>query len=92
MHAICELTPDLLLSCDLPGYERGRKAGVVAELIRDLAIAEGVPEQAVLLFDSPIEGVKHALAGARAGDCMVLLALTQRDEVLELIRAFVAGD
>lgn len=92
VHAICELTPDLLLSCDLPGYERGRKAGVVAELIRDLAIAEGVPEQAVLLFDSPIEGVKHALAGARAGDCMVLLALTQRDEVLELIRAFVAGD
>lgn len=92
VHAVCELSPDLLLSCNLPGYERGRQAGVVSELIRELAIAEGVPEQAVSLFDSPIEGVKHALAGAKAGDCLVLLALSQRDEVLELIRAFVAGN
>jgi len=92
VHAVCELSPDLLLSCELPGYERGRQTGVVPELIRELAIAEGVPKEAVLLFASPLEGVNHALARANAGDCLVLLALSQRDEVLELIRAFVASD
>ena len=60
-------------------------------MIRNVAIAGGVPEDAVTLFTSPIEGVQHALATARNGDCLVLLALSQRDEVLALIRTFVAG-
>jgi len=59
-------------------------------MIRDVAITQGVPAQAVRLFASPLEGVKVALADAKDGDCLVLLALTQRDEVLELIREFVA--
>lgn len=90
VRAVCKLNPDQLLACELPGYERGRKPGVVPAMIRDVAIAQGVPAQAVTLFDSPLEGVKVALADARDGDCLVLLALTQRDEVLELIREFVA--
>jgi len=90
VSAVCKLKPDQLLACELPGYERGRESGVVPAMIRDIAVNEGVPEQAVTLFDSPLEGVKVALAGAQPGDCLVLLALTQRDEVLELIRQFVA--
>jgi UDP-N-acetylmuramyl tripeptide synthase len=90
VRAVCELNPDQLLVCELPGYERGREPGVVPALIREVAVAEGVPQQAVRLFDSPPEGVRVALADAREGDCLVLLALTQRDEVLELIRQFVA--
>jgi UDP-N-acetylmuramyl tripeptide synthase len=90
VRAVCELNPDQLLACELPGYERGREPGVVPALIREVAVAEGVPQQAVRLFDSPLEGVRVALADAREGDCLVLLALTQRDEVLELIRQFVA--
>ncbi len=90
VRAVCELNPDQLLACELPGYERGREPGVVPALIREVAVAEGVPQQAVRLFDSPPEGVRVALAYAREGDCLVLLALTQRDEVLELIRQFVA--
>jgi UDP-N-acetylmuramyl tripeptide synthase len=89
VRAVCKLHPDHLLSCNLPGYERGRLAGVVAGMIRDLAVAEGVPEEAVTIFTSPEEGVKKALAEARDGDCLVLLALTQRDEVLELVRQYV---
>jgi hypothetical protein len=60
-------------------------------LIRQYAIKEGVPGDAVSLFDSPLEGVEKALADAREGDCLVLLALTQRDEVLTLIEDFVAN-
>jgi len=90
VRAVCKLEPNQLLACELPGFERGREPGVVPALIRDVAIAEGVPEQAVTLFDSPLEGAKVALANAQRGDCLVFLALTQRDEVLELIRKFVA--
>jgi len=49
-----------------------------------------VPEEAVTVFKSPLDGVESALVDARNGDCLVLLALTQRDEVLALIRAFIS--
>lgn len=90
--AVCGLKPWRLLVCGLPAYERGRQPGEVPELIRGFAIIEGVLEQAVTVFTSPVEGVKKALADAKDGDCLVLLALTQRDEVLALIRSFVSGD
>jgi len=90
LSAACELEPAPLLVCDLPGYERGRLPGQVADLICQLAITEGLPQEAVKLFDSPVEGVQYALNSAREGDCMVLLALTQRAEVTELVQEFVA--
>ncbi len=91
VQAVCKLNPGRLLVCDLPGYERGREAGIVAELIHRLALDEGIREEAVTMFASPREGVKTALAEAREGDCLVLLAPTQREEVLNLIRAFMAS-
>ena len=87
--AACGLNPDRLLICELPGYERGRQAGEVPELITGFAIGAGVPKKAVSVVTSPVEGVKIALAEAQTGDCLVLLALSQRDEVLALIREFV---
>jgi UDP-N-acetylmuramyl tripeptide synthase len=90
VRAVCGLKPGRLLACELPGYERGRDSLEVPALIRDVAIGEGVPEDAVTLFASPLEGVKDALDHAMQGDCLVLLALTQRDEVLAMIQAFVA--
>jgi cyanophycin synthetase len=90
VSAVCELNPSRLLVCDLPGYERGRQTGAISELICELAATEGVPEKAVSVFNSPVEGVRQALAEAREGDCLVLLALTQRDEVVAMVRSFVA--
>jgi cyanophycin synthetase len=89
VRAACGLNPDQLLVCDLPGYDRGRDPGVVSELIGEIATSEGVPQKAVTMFKSPIEGVRKALSDAVDGDCLVLLALTQRDEVLAMIQTFV---
>lgn len=89
VRAACDLNPRPLLVCDLPGYDRGRQAGVVSELIREFALDAGLPEDAVTRFKSPVEGVRQALNDAKEGDCLVLLALTQRDEVLEMVRTFV---
>lgn len=90
VRAAAVLNPAQLLVCNLPGYERGRGPAEVADLIAGFALENGIPAEAVKRFDSPLEGVKNALSNARQGDCLVLLALTQRDEVLALIRDFVA--
>ena len=90
VRAACALQPGLLLVCDMPGYERGRLPGVVAEMIGRLAIDEGLPLHAVKQFGTPLDGVKYALGTAQEGDCLVLLALTQRNETLALVREFVA--
>lgn len=92
VNAACDLNPRPLLVCDLPNYERGRETGVVSEMIREFALDAGVPQDAIAMFKSPVEGVRHALAGAKKGDCLVLLALTQRDEVLEMVQSFVRQD
>ncbi|MGA9572341.1 MAG: Mur ligase family protein [Lysobacterales bacterium] len=91
VNAACDLKPARLLVCDLPGYERGRKPFDVANMISHLARAGGVPKEAVTIFASPVEGVKSALSSAQAGDCLVLLALTQRDQILAMVREFVDG-
>lgn len=90
VKAACDLNPSPLLVCDLPGYERGRQTGVVSGLIRDFAVDEGIPGNSISLFKTPVEAVRQALADARPGDCLVLLALTQRDQVLQMVRSFVA--
>ena len=90
VRAACALNPARLLACELPGYERGRASMEVPARIRNVAITEGVPEDVIAIYASPLEGVRSALAEARQGDCLVLLALSQRDEVLALIHDFVS--
>ena len=90
LNAACALEPAQLLVCDLPGYERGRLPGQVAELVRQLAITEGLSKEAVMMFNSPVEGVEYALGSAQEGDCLVLLALTQRAEITGMVQEFVA--
>jgi len=89
VRAICSLQPDRLLVCELPGYERGRQSAEVPSLISGFAIAEGLSEKALTVFSSPLDGVSNALSEANNGDCLVLLALSQRDEVLALVNEFV---
>lgn len=92
VRAVCKLKPERLLVCELPGYERGRPSMEVPALIRDFALQYAMPEEAVTIFSSPVDGVREALDHAREGDCLVLLALTQREEVLAMVRDFIAAD
>ena len=87
--AACGMQPDRLLVAELPGYERGREAFEVRELIRRDAIAWGLPAERIELFDGPREATRAALQQARPGDLLVLLALTQRQEALALVQEFI---
>jgi len=90
-NAACELDPAGLMVCDLPGYERGRESGAVAGMIERLALDKGLARDAVKMYASPVDGARDALDAAREGDCLVLLALTQRDRILEMVREYIAG-
>jgi UDP-N-acetylmuramyl tripeptide synthase len=88
-RAACRMQPDRLMICELPGYERGRDPFVVPGIIRKFALEAGLPERNTEIFPAPLDAVKSALDDARAGDLLVLLALTQRLEALELIHRFM---
>ena len=89
IRAACSMNPDAILACALPGYERGRPQSEVQDLIRQTAMDCGVADRDITCFDSPVEASRHALAQARPGDLLVFLALTQREEVLELVHEFM---
>ena len=85
------MRPERLLVAALPGYERGRELFEVPAIIRQEAILAGVPEHVIETCDSPRDATAQALADARPGDLIVLLALTQRDEALELVHRFIGS-
>jgi hypothetical protein len=83
------MRPDRLLVAELPGYERGRAPFEVPELIRRNAVARGLAEERIRIFDGPREATR-ALRQARPGTCWCA-ALTQRQEALDLVHEFIGG-
>ena len=92
VKAACGMNPDQLLIAELPGYERGRKPFEVPQIIRNVARACGISEASMEDFPGPREATAQALRRARAGDLLVLLALTQRQEALALVHDFMGDD
>jgi len=89
VRAACGMRPDQLLVAELPGYERGREPFAVPALIKSEAIASGINEDRIEIFPSPGEATALALQRAQPGDLLVLLALTQRQEALNLVHEFI---
>jgi UDP-N-acetylmuramyl tripeptide synthase len=91
-RAACSMNPDRLLVCELPGYERGREPFAVPGVIREAALQEGIPADSISLFPGPKDATKQALEQARPGDLLVLLALSQRQEALALVHAYIQNN
>ncbi|HEX9941155.1 MAG TPA: Mur ligase family protein [Thermoanaerobaculia bacterium] len=72
---------------ELPEMLRGRRPGEVPAIVEDELLRLGMPPEGLEQADSELEAVEKALAWARPGDLLVLLVHTQREEVLDLIRA-----
>ncbi len=78
--------PDCLVVCELADYLRGRQPGEVPALIEQFALELGMKQQQIIHADSPLEGAQKALDWAQKGDVLLLLSLTQREEVIELLQ------
>ncbi len=88
VHSALAMRPEILLVNALPGYERGRGLDDVPRLIHAEALACGLREDQLRLLPEPLAAAREALREARAGDVLVLLALTQRREILQMVHEY----
>ncbi|WP_412062378.1 Mur ligase family protein [Rubrivirga sp. IMCC45206] len=83
---LVRLRPDRVVLVDIPGYLRGRERGDVPALLRRFLTERGVPADACTVLADPIAGTRDILDRLAPGDLAILLALAQRDRVLDLVR------
>ncbi|MGB5724135.1 MAG: Mur ligase family protein, partial [Parasphingorhabdus sp.] len=79
--------PDVIVAAELEGYLRGREPGEVPALIVEQCIERGIAPNAIKTCASPGKGMELILNKLQEGDVALILALSDRDRVFELIRA-----
>ena len=77
--------PDCLIICEMLSHLRGREAGVIPQIIHDYAISQGMKEQQIIHADDTVQGTKKALDWAQSGDLLLILGLTNREKIIELL-------
>ncbi len=86
-QAALAMQPDLLIAAELERYLRGREPGETTRLIAEAAIADGFPRQRILIADSPLDGARQIVERLQPSDLALLLALSDRDEIIALLTA-----
>jgi UDP-N-acetylmuramyl tripeptide synthase len=89
-RAALPFQPDRVLLKEMPEMLRGRRPGEVPAILEDELRRQGFPAERIERAGSELEGVRKALAEARPGDLLILLVHTQREEVLEAVREWLA--
>lgn len=84
--------PDMIVAADLPDHLRGRAIGEVPALIAKQCIDSGMESGAIRETGSPGEGMAMILDELQPGDVALILALSERDRVFDLIRAAQSQD
>ena len=84
-RAAWRLRPDRIIVKELPEMLRGRNPGEVPAVLRDELLRLGAAPESVTIASSELEGIREALTWSKPGDLLVLLAHTQRDDVLALL-------
>lgn len=81
------MNPDYLVATELPNYLRGRELGEIPSLIRDACIEQGIHSDRILTASSPSNAVRQILDMLKPGDLALLLVLSERDEIFEMLTA-----
>ncbi|MDH3348367.1 MAG: Mur ligase family protein [Desulfobulbaceae bacterium] len=85
-YSALAMKPDILVVAELKVYLRGRQPGEVPRLIADAAMAKGLPKENIIFVDSPFEGAKNIVEQLQASDLALLLALSDRDMIIDLLK------
>ena len=78
--------PDVIVAAELADYLRGRDLGDVPALIAKQCIESGIEPEAIKTCASPGDGMAMILDQLQEGDVALILALSDRERVFELIR------
>ncbi|MEP0204005.1 MAG: Mur ligase family protein [Halioglobus sp.] len=81
------LSPDQVVIVELPDYLRGRESGDVSELIRRTCLESGLGDAQLNLCADPLAGAAAALDWLEEGDLALLLVLSDRSDVIDLIES-----
>ena len=81
------LSPDHVIIAELPDYLRGRESGEVSAIIRDECLKQGLLEGQMSFCENPLAGAQRALDLIEPGDLALLLVLSDRPAVIELLES-----
>ena len=79
--------PDMIFASELKDYLRGREIGEVPALITQQCIENGISAKAIQICASPGDGMALILERLQNGDIALILALSDRDRIFELIHS-----
>lgn len=77
--------PDCLVICEMLSHLRGREKGVIPKIIHDYAILGGIKEHQIIHADDTVQGTQKALEWAQSGDLLLILGLTNREKIIDLL-------
>jgi UDP-N-acetylmuramyl tripeptide synthase len=83
---VCSIKPDQVVIVEVEQYLRGRAPGEVSEIMKQACLESGTRENQLGFADSPLSGVKLALAHMQADDLGLFLVLSERDEVISFLK------
>ena len=84
------LEPNYLLAAELPQYLRGRELGDTVNLTHQQATSHGLLPSQLLTSESPSAGAKQILDQLQEGDLALLLVLSEREQVFDMINDLVS--
>ncbi|WP_171117964.1 Mur ligase family protein [Ruegeria sp. HKCCA5463] len=79
--------PDVIVAAELEGYLRGRALGEIPDLIEGTALKHGYNADQIQRAQSPSQAAARILKQLEPGDLALLLVLSERDAVLEMLGA-----
>ncbi|AVO36688.1 Mur ligase family protein [Pukyongiella litopenaei] len=82
---VLALDPDMVVAAEIEDYLRGRSPGELPALIRRTCLDAGMAADAVLTAGSPRDGAERILDMVGPGDLALLLVLSDRARVFELL-------
>lgn len=85
MQGAFALRPDVVVVAENPKYLRGRAEGEVPQILRQEAIALGLPPDAVLLAPRPSAGAAMILDLVAPGDLALLLVHDERAAIFDML-------
>ncbi|WP_188482605.1 Mur ligase family protein [Marivita lacus] len=84
-HAALQFRPDIIVAAEIEDYLRGRDLGETTSLIKASAIAGNTDPESILSADSAASGAKMILDLLQPGDLALLLVLSDRQAVFDLL-------
>jgi len=81
-----QFRPDVIVTAEIADYLRGRALGETPTLIKNCAIAAGFAANQILPASSPSAGAKTILDQVQPDDLALLLVLSDRDAVFQILQ------